>query len=80
VNLGTGRGHSVLELVRAFEKASGRAIPYRVVPRRPGDAAVCYADVARARRLLDWEARRGLEEMCTDTWRWQSVNPHGYQG
>ena len=79
VNLGTGRGHTVLEMVRAFEAASGRTIPYDVVGRRPGDIATCYAAVARARDLLGWEAKRGLAEMCADGWRWQSGNPDGYR-
>ena len=77
-NLGTGRGHSVLEIVRAFEQASGRPVPYRVVPRRPGDVATCYADPTRATRELGWQAQRGLPEMMADTWRWQSANPQGY--
>ena len=80
VNLGTGRGHSVLEVVKRFEAASGRRVPYEIVARRAGDSAVCYADATRARRLLGWEARRGLEEMCADAWRWQSANPEGYRG
>jgi UDP-glucose 4-epimerase len=71
VNLGTGRGCSVLELVRAFAAASGRAVPYRIVPRRPGDIAQCYADPALARESLGWEARYGIEAMCADSWRWQ---------
>jgi UDP-glucose 4-epimerase len=78
VNLGTGRGHSVLELVRAFEKASGRPVPYRVVARRPGDLAAYWADVTRARELLGWQAMRDLDAMCADSWRWQSTNPRGY--
>ncbi len=77
-NLGTGRGYSVLEVVRAFEQASGREIPYRIVERRPGDVAVSYADPSRARAELHWEAERGLDEMCADAWRWQSRNPAGY--
>lgn len=72
VNLGTGQGYSVLELVHALEKASGRRIPYRVIERRPGDIAQCYADPSLARDLLGWEATRGLDEMCVDTWRWQN--------
>ncbi|HEX7689978.1 MAG TPA: UDP-glucose 4-epimerase GalE [Burkholderiaceae bacterium] len=80
VNLGTGRGYSVLELIRAYEKASGRAVPYEVVARRPGDVAACYADPARARELLDWSARRDLDAMCADSWRWQSLNPDGFDG
>jgi UDP-glucose 4-epimerase len=70
VNLGTGRGYSVLEMIAAFERASGQPIPYRVVDRRRGDVAECYADVALAERLLGWTARRSLDEMCADTWRW----------
>jgi UDP-glucose 4-epimerase len=77
-NLGTGRGYSVLEVVAAFEKASGRKIPYRIAPRRPGDAAVCYADPTRAKIELNWVAERGLAEMCRDAWRWQQQNPEGY--
>jgi UDP-glucose 4-epimerase len=77
-NLGTGRGHSVLELVRAFEQASGCHIPYGIVARRPGDVAACYADPSRARELLGWQATRGIEAMCADSWRWQQSNPGGY--
>lgn len=80
MNLGTGRGHSVLEVVKAFEVASGRPVPYRFAPRRPGDVAQCYADPALARRLLGWEAHHTLAEMCADAWRWQSGNPKGYRG
>lgn len=78
VNLGTGRGYSVLEMIRAFQKASGRPVPYQVVDRRPGDIATCYADPSLARSLLDWEATLGIDRMCVDTWRWQSMNPLGY--
>ena len=78
LNLGTGRGVSVLELVRAFEQASGRSIPYEIAPRRPGDVAACYADPALAERLLGWRARLGLDAMCADSWRWQAANPNGY--
>ena len=78
VNLGTGRGYSVLEVVRAFEKASGRAVPYEIVPRRPGDVAACYADPSLAHRLLGWRAQRDLDAMCIDSWRWQSLNPNGF--
>ena len=78
VNLGTGHGYSVLDMVRAFEQASGRPVPYEIAPRRPGDVATCYADPARARELLGWEATRGIEQMCADAWRWQSMNPQGY--
>jgi len=79
-NLGTGRGQTVLEVVAAFERASGRKVPYRVVARRPGDVAECYASVDKARRELGWEARRTLDDMCADVWRWQSQNPRGYGG
>ncbi len=80
INIGTGRGASVLELVRAFEAASGRRIPYRVAPRRPGDVAVSVADPAKAHRLLDWRAELGLAEMCRSAWDWQERNPAGYAG
>lgn len=78
VNLGTGRGYSVLEVVAAFEKASGRSVPYRIAPRRPGDVAACYADPAFARQTLGWSAEYGIDAMCRDAWRWQSGNPVGY--
>jgi UDP-glucose 4-epimerase len=78
VNLGTGRGYSVLEVVKAFEKASGRAIAYRVVDRRPGDVAEVYADASLAARELRWTAARGIDEMCRDAWNWQRANPEGY--
>ena len=78
VNLGTGTGYSVLQMVRAFEAASGRPVPYRVAARRPGDIASCYADPALARTLLGWSAQRGLDQMCADGWRWQSANPRGF--
>jgi UDP-glucose 4-epimerase len=78
VNLGTGQGYSVLDVIRAFERASGRAVPYKVVARRPGDVASCYADPALSRQLLGWQAERGLDAMCEDAWRWQSRNPQGY--
>ncbi len=80
INLGTGRGHSVLEMVRAFEQASGRPVPYQVSARRAGDIASCYADVSRAGRLLGWRAGRDLARMCADAWRWQLKNPNGYKG
>lgn len=80
VNLGTGRGYSVLEVVKAFEKASGQAVPYRIVDRRPGDIAACYADPLRARELLGWSAERDIDAMCADAWRWQSANPLGFNG
>lgn len=78
VNLGTGRGYSVLDMVRAFEKASGRRIPFTIAARRPGDVAQCFADPSLAKSLLGWEATCDLERMCADTWRWQSMNPDGY--
>lgn len=78
-NLGTGQGYSVLEMVRAFEAASGKPVPYRLAPRRPGDIATCYADPAKAARELGWKARRSLDEMMRDAWRWQQQNPNGYQ-
>jgi UDP-glucose 4-epimerase len=78
VNLGTGRGYSVLEVIRAYERASGRPVPYTLAPRRPGDVAACYADPAAAARLLGWRATRDLDAMCADSWRWQQTNPEGY--
>ncbi|MCU4917518.1 GDP-mannose 4,6-dehydratase, partial [Bacillus cereus] len=78
-NLGTGMGYSVLEMVEAFEKVSGKKVPYKITERRPGDVAVCFADASKAKRELGWEATRGLEEMCADSWRWQSENKTGYQ-
>ena len=78
VNLGTGTGHSVLEVVKAVSDVVGRPIPYEIVERRRGDVAMLYADPSLARDLLGWEAKRGLEEQCADTWRWQSSNPQGY--
>lgn len=78
-NLGTGKGYSVLEMVNAFRKVTGKSIPYRIVDRRPGDIASCYADPSKANKELGWKATRGLEEMCQDAWRWQSNNPNGYE-
>ena len=78
VNLGTGRGYSVLELVAAYAAASGREIPYDIVARRPGDVAACYADPSLARQLLGWTARHDLARMCEDSWRWQTLNPQGF--
>ena len=78
VNLGTGRGYSVRELVETFERVNGVTVPRRIVGRRPGDVAVCYAEVSRARDVLHWQAKRGLKAMCRDAWRWQSMNPDGY--
>jgi len=79
VNLGTGNGYSVLDMIKAFEKVSGKNIPYQVVDRRAGDIAVCYADPAYAAKKLGWKAKYGFDEMCEDTWRWQSKNPNGYK-
>jgi UDP-glucose 4-epimerase len=79
VNLGTGRGHSVLELVAAYAAASGRKLPYDIVPRRPGDVAACYADPTLARDVLGWQARHDLSRMCADSWRWQTLNPNGFE-
>lgn len=77
-NLGTGQGYSVLDMVKAFEKAAGREIPYQITPRRPGDIACCYADPSFAQAELNWKAELGLDEMMADAWRWQSQNPNGY--
>jgi len=78
-NLGTGKGYSVLDVVHAFEKACGKPIPYEVKPRRAGDIAACYADPSKAKAELGWEAQYGIEEMCADSWRWQTMNPNGYE-
>lgn len=77
-NLGTGRGYSVLEVIQAFQSASGRAVPSKIVARRPGDVAASFADPSRALKLLGWQAKLGIERMCVDTWRWQSMNPSGF--
>ena len=77
-NLGTGKGYSVLEIVDAFEKASGKKVPYKIVEPRPGDVASCYADPTKAREELGWVAEKGIEDMCRDAWRWQENNPNGY--
>jgi UDP-glucose 4-epimerase len=79
VNLGTGQGYSVLDLAQAYGRASGRDIPVEFAPRRAGDVAACYADPQRAFETMGWKATRGLDEMCVDSWRWQSHNPHGFQ-
>ena len=79
INLGTGQGYSVQDMVKAFSKACGREIPYEIKPRREGDIAMCYADPSKAAKVLGWKAERGLDEMCEDTWRWQSQNPGGYE-
>lgn len=78
INLGTSNGYSVLDLVHAFEKASGKELPYQIDPRRPGDIATVYADATRAKELLGWEAKYDLDDMCRDSWNWQSNNPNGY--
>ena len=77
-NLGTGNGYSVLQVVKAFEKACGKEIKYAIKPRRAGDIATCYCDASKAKRELGWEAEKVIEEMCADSWRWQSMNPNGY--
>ena len=77
-NLGTGKGYSVLDVVHAFEKACGKEIPYEIKPRRAGDIATCYADPTKAKNELGWVAQYGIEEMCEDSWRWQTMNPNGY--
>lgn len=79
VNLGAGRGYSVLNIVTAFEKASGNTVPYLIAPRRPGDVAQCYADPSYAEEVLGWKAELDIDRMCEDTWRWQSMNPEGYK-
>lgn len=78
-NLGTGHGYSVLDMVKGFEKASGKKVRYKIVARRPGDIATCYADPSKAKTELHWQATRGIEEMCEDAWRWQSDNPNGFE-
>jgi UDP-glucose 4-epimerase len=78
-NLGTGNGYSVLDVVKAFEKASGVKVPYKIVERRPGDLATVYSDPAKAKAELNWEAERGLDDMCADSYRWQHNNPNGYE-
>ena len=78
INLGTGKGYSVLDMVQAFEKASGKTVPYKIAPRRAGDIAKCFANPSYAKEILGWEAKKGIEEMCEDSWRWQSNNPNGY--
>jgi len=78
-NLGTGKGSSVLDMIKAFEKASGKKVPYKITDRRPGDIAECYADPGKAAKELNWIAERSIVQMCKDTWRWQSQNPNGYK-
>ena len=79
-NIGTGTGYSVLDMIKAYEKASNRKVPYKIVPRRSGDIAVCYANSSLAKEVLGWEATRDLEDMCKSSWNWQSNNPNGYKG
>ena len=79
INLGTGTGYSVLDMVKAFERVNGVKVPYVIAPRRPGDIATCYADPAKAQALLGWKAEKTLEDMCRDCWRWQTQNPNGYE-
>lgn len=79
INLGTGNGYSVLDMVKAFSKACGKEVPYQIVARREGDAATCYADPSHARAFLGWQAELDLDDMTNDTWRWQSQNPNGYE-
>ncbi|MEM5340169.1 UDP-glucose 4-epimerase GalE [Paraburkholderia azotifigens] len=79
VNLGTGQGYSVLDVVKAFEKASGKAVPYEIVARRPGDVAQCFANPAKALEVIGWQAQHGIERMCADHWRWQAQNPRGFE-
>lgn len=78
INIGTGRGYSVLEMVNTFSKVSQKSIPYKIVDRRLGDIAKCYADVSFAKEILNWQAEYDLRDMCIDTWNWQSKNPNGY--
>lgn len=78
-NLGTGKGYSVLDIVKAFSEASGREIPYKITARRPGDVAIYYSDPSKANEELGWKAEKGIKEMCEDSWRWQSQNPNGYE-
>ena len=79
-NLGTGVGYSVLDIIKNFEKACGKEIPYKITPRRPGDIDMCYADPAKAKEELGWDATRSIDKMCEDAWRWQTKNPNGYEG
>jgi UDP-glucose 4-epimerase len=78
-NIGTGHGYSVLDIVKAFEEATGKTVPYRIVERRPGDVAACYADAAKTKTILGWEAEYGMVDMCRDADRWQTKNPNGYE-
>ena len=78
INLGTGLGYSVLDVITTFENVTGKKIPYEIVGRRSGDIDSCFADPSNAKKILNWESSKGLEEMCEDSWRWQSRNPNGY--
>ena len=78
-NLGTGKGYSVLDVIRAFEKACGKKLPYAIKPRRAGDIAACYADASKAKKELGWTAELGIDEMCSSSWNWQKKNPEGYR-
>ena len=78
-NLGTGVGYSVLDVLHAYEKACGKTLKYEIQPRRDGDIATCYSDCTKAKEELGWVAEKGIEEMCADSWRWQSMNPNGYR-
>ena len=78
-NLGTGKGYSVLELIKAFSEASGKEIPFEITERRAGDVAICYADPSKANSELGWKAERDINDMCKDSWKWQTMNPTGYQ-
>lgn len=79
INLGTGNGYSVLQIVKAFEKASNKNIPYKIQSRRIGDITSCYANSNKAKKLLNWETMKNIDDMCIDTWNWQSKNPNGYE-
>ena len=79
VNLGTGSGTSVLQMIKAFEQVNGVSVPYEFTGRRSGDLGICYADPSKARRMLNWHTTKSLSEMCADAWRWQCRNPKGYQ-
>jgi UDP-glucose 4-epimerase len=79
INLGTGNGYSVLDMINTFSQVTGKQVPYQITPRRPGDVAACYADPSLAQQKLDWQAERDLQQMMADTWRWQSNNPDGYR-
>ena len=78
-NLGTGKGTSVLDLVKAFERVNGVKVPYKVTPRRPGDIATCYSDPHKAEAVLHWKTEKTVDDMCRDTWRWQTQNPNGFE-